>query len=550
MNNELQIDKKRTLGPFKKIPKVAFTLLSGSLAALAFSIEALWFLGFVALVPLIFVLRNTKNLKQSVFHGFTFGSLYFGVVLSFIFSAHPLDWLGVENKTVSLIGITASWLLAVFVLSTGPVLWSLLFHKTRNFRFVIFFAPSLWVLTEFFQATFFSLFFYGDGGLIGPHWTFGFLGYTLAESSFLLSLASIGGVFMLSFVNVLINFITFDFITDGNFRYLQAASVIAVVILSGIFYLHSPTADDKKTIAVLHTNFAPAFLQGSHEQERQFDKLDKLLRQLSKEKEHSDIIILPENSFYFMQLVTDFGVQYRLDSLSERGEVLILDSVRTDEPGPDLSKLVFVNSREIKEGYGVSAHTKHLLVPQGEYLSNVILWLGKNYLDTNWLEGFNDKRALKRGEGVTLGRSGEVKIGALFCSETITPTLYREATRNGAGVLANSASHSVFTNSKILEKQILKYSKVRARENNRYLVQAGNKTLSFALNEKGEVIKVLDNETDSFFQIEINSFSHLTPFVILGTRGVFTIFLILSAILLLLDSDVLRMKKSHQATAG
>lgn len=512
------------------LKRFSLTALSGLLLAVAFNVPALWFFGFIALVPLLFVLKNIEKTRGAVLHGFTFGLIYFGSVLSFLFSAHPLDWLGIENNTVSLIGITLVWVLASAVLATGPMLWATVIHRLRNSRLLFLLAPTAWVLSEFFQSTFFSLLFAGENSLIGPHWTFGFLGYILAENAFLLSLASLGGVFILGFIIVLVNTFFYELALKRKVQLGGVVGAISVLFAASMFFLYSPKPTGEKSVAVFYTDFKPEFLQDLNESEKQFDEVDAMFRKLATRGNHFDIIVLPENTFYFSRL-PQISRSYRLSSLSRHGEVVIVDSIRTNSPGTDESLIAFINSERAE----VVTRAKRLLVPQGEYLSYGVAWLGKIFLGNEWYELFSDRRALERGEEMALGHSDETAIGALFCSEVLTPNIYRDLTRAGAEILTNSASHSVFTDSKNLQEQIVKYSKLRAVESGRYYVQAGNRVPSFVLSRKGELLEETGRGESMVLETKVLTYNYRTIFSVVGTEGVLGLFIILFFLLLLME---------------
>lgn len=512
------IDSKNLLQKIPNVKNFSLTILSSLLLLIAFNVRELWLLGFVALVPFLFVLKNTQNTRRVVFYGFTLGLVYFSAVLSFFFSAHPLSWAGINNGIVSLISITLIWLLTSSVLALGPALWAGVIHKLRNSTWLFLLAPLFWVLTEFFQATFFSVFFAGESSLIGPHWTFGFLGYILAENIFLLSLAALGGVFILSFVVIFLNVVIYKIVQSKKLLRREVVGITLVIFLAGIFFFHSPEPTGVKNIAAFYTDFTPQFLQDIKESEKQFDEVDQMFRGIASGDEHFDIIILPENTFYLARL-PGISRNYRLDSLSRNGEVVIIDSVRTDTVGPDESFITFTSSKNRE----VVARAKRLLVPQGEYLSYGTAWLGKLFLGNEWYELFFDKRSLERGSGVVLGYSGNTAIGALFCSEVLTPNIYRDLTKAGAEVLTNSASHSVFADSKILYQQILKYSKLRAVENSRYYIQAGNRVPSFVISNKGELLAETDTSESSVLKAAVLTHNHQTPLTTAGTGSVFFI---------------------------
>jgi len=74
-----------------------------------------------------------------------------------------------------------------------------------------------------------------------------------------------------------------------------------------------------------------------------------------------------------------------------------------------------------------------------------------------------------------------------------SPDLYRKITLKGSNVLINVASQSIFKGNQILYNQTRSIAKIRAVENNRYFIQAGNFISSSIIDNKGNVIAVSDD---------------------------------------------------------
>ena len=110
-----------------------------------------------------------------------------------------------------------------------------------------------------------------------------------------------------------------------------------------------------------------------------------------------------------------------------------------------------------------------------------------------------------------------VKIGVLFCNESLSPTLYRSLTKNGAEILVNTASHLWFNRSRIVFSQMKHANAVRAVENGRWLVQANNTVPALVLDEYGRVVAQTSWETPSdVLRIHVPRLESTTPYSTLG----------------------------------
>jgi len=105
-----------------------------------------------------------------------------------------------------------------------------------------------------------------------------------------------------------------------------------------------------------------------------------------------------------------------------------------------------------------------------------------------WLNEFEANREYSKGTTLVLGEHEGVKIGTLFCPEIFSPELYREITDLGAEILVNISGHGIFRGSESLLSQTRAAVKLRAVENNRYLIQIINYNLSSVIDNRGNII--------------------------------------------------------------
>src|SRR3989344_6152412 len=139
-------------------PPLFLVLGSAVLYIVAYDMPAYaWPLGFVALVPFFFFLRNEQSLKRVFRYGFLFGGVTIAGVIGWFLSTYPLEWAGIGNKFVGAAIAITVWTLTSILLGLFFGLFAVLFKKlARNDWHAILVAPSLWVLMEFARAFFLS----------------------------------------------------------------------------------------------------------------------------------------------------------------------------------------------------------------------------------------------------------------------------------------------------------------------------------------------------------------------------------------------------------
>ncbi|MDD5430923.1 MAG: hypothetical protein PHP03_01740 [Candidatus Pacebacteria bacterium] len=185
------------------------TLLTIILLTLSSIIFNLWFLVFAALVPYFYFLNKDYSKKKTFFGGFIVGVFScFGIIFPVLY-AHPIIWVPICLTFGILFG-----------------LGGLAYRKFKQGNIVdIFIFAAIWTLAEWLAETIFQNFYYGA------------LGYTAHNFIPLLSFASIGGIFLISFIIAAINgFIGWGWIHRRlDKKFLITISIFAAAIL-GIYW--------------------------------------------------------------------------------------------------------------------------------------------------------------------------------------------------------------------------------------------------------------------------------------------------------------------------
>jgi apolipoprotein N-acyltransferase len=114
-------------------------------------------------------------------------------------------------------------------------------------------------------------------------------------------------------------------------------------------------------------------------------------------------------------------------------------------------------------------HDKRIVQPFGEYLP----WRGffRHLSALADLAGY-----IVPGKGTGMVHAGDIPVGVATCWEVIFDRALRHSVRNGAQVLAVPANNANFN--RTMSEQQLAFSKVRAVENDRYVVVASNTGIS------------------------------------------------------------------------
>ena len=422
--------------------------------------------------------------------GFLFGLIFFGSVLSWFFDSHPLDWAGVADVQTSFIFVCIAWAVSVITLSLFTGAWAWALHMLRRGTLVdILLGASLWVVFEWLRTFGFSLVSYGDGTFWGAHWTFGNLGYTLVDSPFL-PWASIGGMYLLSFIIVSTNLALFV-CAEKKFRlsqqtYIIATVLVSVFLLSTVFLAFSSQThppSPRISVALLHTNFPSSFTVSAEESRTRREVFLSLLAQIAQKKQRPDLVVFPEDT-RFLASFSPTSRMTLLQGVSKGQPMTFVDSGRTTIDG----KVFDVLSYYDENGRVLGQYRKLLLVPHGEYLPFFTGSLARLFGHGAWVDAFVKSREYAPGESTAVARTKQGSFGALFCSEIMSDVLYGNLARDGAEVLINNASLSFAHESKRLARQTRIQAQMRAAETGRFFLRAANAGSALIIAPDGTVV--------------------------------------------------------------
>lgn len=431
-------------------------------------------IGFAVLVFLS--VKAARQPIEALLAGTIAGTVYSLGFLAWHWAVLPLDWAGIPNSTVGGLLIFYAWFLPSLLIGIYFGVWSWGTHKFKgNYFYLSFWALLGWPALEFFRAVDLSFLWSGNGGLVGPYWTVGYLGYALADWPATLVLAQWGGVYLLSGLVALAG--TALYLLYAKNKKVALAAMAILIICGSLFGQKDFIADNLDVVPVaVATTYFPSFSRLSPE-EYQALKERKLAvyQQLRGLPQALAITIFPEDS----RMILDLGE----NAFTE--PTLYLDSGRVmmDDGSVHLA-FSYLNG---KTGTTTLAE-KRFLTPHGEYMPYLTDLLGGVIGKNEWVKSFRQNRGTSPGRrGVMVNWQG-LKLQATACSEVMIPTWYAAAAADGVSFLINTASHSLFRGSRQLYGQTVRMAQVRAAESGRAFIQSSNFVPSFLISPNGKVL--------------------------------------------------------------
>ena len=463
-------------------------LISVFFTVLSFAPFNQFYFVFIALIPLIHILNNTNN-------GFKTGYIF-----GFIYSVFMIHWLAF-NVGTNFIFATISMILAALYLAINYGIIGYLFTmiKKWNTNLALLSFPLFWVSIEFIRSY----------GVFGFPWLS--FGNSQVKNLPFLQIVDIGGIYLVSFIIILINILLYKAILSIKNNYTKLKKYIfSVALLLTIPYIYG--------IIILNTNFEIAneitfrIIQpnyGSLEKwkiknrKKVFKNLDSLSMQPGIDS--IDVIVWPESATP-VHIRTSKYRKVLEKLVNKTNKILITGS-------PDHfyidDEIIFTNSlfSFVKGKRIVSRYDKVHLVPFGEYIpfSQKFKSLKKlNLGQSNFSPGKNNKPFTIFDE--------EIMISPMICYESIFPQISIKNVRQGAKYHLNVTNDSWFGNS-LGPYQHAAQSIVRAVESKRAFVRCANTGISMAITPKGIVKEKIPLNINGFIDAKLKTYSY-TPLYI------------------------------------
>lgn len=456
-------------------------------------IPGLWFASILGFIPLSYALsliRRTQ-LRNTFLTGWAFGSVYSGGTVIWFWHTLPLDWLGLSNSFAGALFVFIHWGIVAIVTGLFFGLFAILFVRLRNGSVIdSVIGACLWTLVQYAQLWGFAFLTAGEGSLLGAHFSPFLLGYAAAWFSPLLQFASIGGVYVLTFLLALFGFLfSWSILSHTAPRRTVAALSLGVLVgltvLDQLYFLvNAPSAPTGQTatIAIVSTDFETT-AKSPEERLARGAKLNNVVREWASQNTPPDLLIFPEGAIFF-ETSGQTPEQFRREVFGD-APVSIVDSAPYTNQKNQRSIRMYVYGPDSQL---VTTYDKMFLVPQGEYLPYASQSFPRLLGGEQFEKNMKLYHIFTRGDSVEVADIGSIRIGGLFCADILSPRLYRETAEKSANLLINPASQSLFHGSRTVETHILAMAKVRAVENNRYFAMAGNSFISTIIAPNGELV--------------------------------------------------------------
>ena len=479
-------------------------VLSAVLLILAFPDFEFWFLAWFGLVPLFWAIEREK---ESVARAFVLGWLW-----GFVFFTGTCWWLTFAPITYA----GFPWALAYFLLfcltavvGIFPGIFAAI-HSVLLRRFgtnANLAAPFVWVFAEFLRYW-----------LTGNNWNA--VGYSQAFSGYLVSYASIGGIYFTSFLLVLANFIAFSAFVSivggirwmiGNARRVARnegvdfeevdygldsrpwVSIIWGIVPLLLFWLVSSflpvetpkeSAGESRLIAIQpNVPMSGLTYEKWHQlRTKHVELAESALGKPTTDNRKPTTVIFPESPMNFMY---EDDVEFRnfVHAFAAKHDVQVLfNSAEPDGPNDRyFNSAVLVGA----DGKEIAQYDKIYLVPFGESVPAPLQSIVPAFVGS-----------FSYGNEYDLLPLGDARAGVMICFESHFGELGREYVRNGADVIIEMTNDGYLGPTPVL-RQHLANAVFRAVETNRPVLRVTNVGITAYINGRGEVLETSEPYTET-----------------------------------------------------
>jgi apolipoprotein N-acyltransferase len=446
-------------------------ILSAILQVVIFPLPNLYVLSWIAVAPLLVALLRAR-LLQGFALGYVCGILWYGGNCYWVYSTMK------QYGGISAPG--AVGLLSLFCLYLGLYhgLFGLLVAAVAKAseRMAPVLSPVLWVAVELARTR-----------ITGFPWDL--LGIAQVDNIPLARIVRFTGVYGISFEIMLVNTaFAAAFIIQRNRRMqlLLAATAAAFVLQIGR-WMPIPAFPTDRSAILVQPNI-PILVGGDWTQQYFQDTLSDLTRTSlippTEAQRHPDLIAWPESPAPFYS--NDPAFRDAISNVAKTTHAwMVVGSVGTQNPSSRAPQSEIFNSAALVDPNGewVARYDKVHLVPFGEYVPFKSLF---------GFAGGLTKEVGDFSQGVARAPlpAGDEKLGVFICYESIFPDEVRRFAANGAQLFVNVSNDGWYGDSGAYA-QHLKQARMRAVENDRWLLRDTNTGVTAAIDPYGRVVQTV-----------------------------------------------------------
>lgn len=471
---------------------------AGLLLGIGFVFPIVWWLSLIGFISLLWLLNQCSSGRKAFLVGWISVFILTACSLSWVFSVYPIDWLPEMNSSWQLGAITIYWLTSALVIGISGGLFAVcVWYAAKYLPVYLFLVPFFWASREVLGSLFFSIFILGAGSDINIKFSFGYLGYLLAEQELFLPAADWGGVYMLSFLFASLAVVLYWWFSVSRYYSEQVLGIIFllfIILVANASSFHketnnTPSIDKNREILIVETDFSKEEIGTMEREDIQPILFHKLFRNLDTSV--VDYVLLPEGAEFISGYGNKLVARSQLRQLfSPDNSLVLVDSGTADVGAGQLVRATIYNNTAGTFQY----FDKRYLVPQGEYLSYLPAKLMKLLLPENVRQTIQDRLSYVSANELGTNFKQTAEVPVLFCYASIDPKGVRNIipAEGQPPFVVHIISHGWFHNPTVLWQQLDTMLRVQARWNGVTIINVANEATSKIYTPQGDIYKIED----------------------------------------------------------
>ena len=474
-------------------------VLAGGLLPCAFSPMKIWPLSIISPLILLWAWKNTSP-WQAFRLGWVYGFACFTIGISWAKACYTQA--GYSSLVATLAMIIFISILAVFTAAPGYIVRK--FYKNYAEKALWFAFPSSWVLLEWVRSWLWT----------GFPWLL--MGYTQIDSP-LKNYAPIVGVYGISFLLLLSVSVLFSLIQDKvkwNYKKTLGLSIIAAIWLGGyaLQAVNWTTLQEQEhKVSIVQANIIPRV-----KDRFTIEDHSRVYGPITARVAGSEFIIWPEFSIPYSLPYSQFVLD-ELDRIGKLSNSTFIVGAMQLVPESDQYQNTLVVL-----GNGSGTYIKQHLVPLWEYLPHErYLSQALDYLKVR-------KPQMKHGPSgqKNLQTPGTVLLPIICYEIAFAEAVRRDLFAQNANAIVNISEDGWYTGTWAIG-QNLDMVRMRALENERFILKSTTTGLSAIIDNKANIIAIAESDTPQAISGVFKDTVGFTPWTRLGADNLMLIIVLL-----------------------
>jgi apolipoprotein N-acyltransferase len=475
--------------------RLVLSIASGVLFACAFPDHAVAWLIFVALLPLFVALARARNWREAVLLGWASQFTAWLIMVPWVVRVMS-HYGGLPLATGILIFIAMCAFLGLYGALFAFAFWRIA-PGQRFARWLL--IPLAWAAVEYGRTYL----------LTGFPWNL--IAASIADYTPLLQFDRVAGPYALGVLILLPSTLLAWLIVARPRGIARTLAIAGVTIVCFVWWATGlvaakmfvrPNGQPLSRAALLQPNISQEMRWNATNVATIFERMMGMSEEAARNG--VQVVIWPESTVPLTYATTEF---YRdaIESLSASRDVdVILGSVAEDE---EKSNRVWNAAFLVSGGRTIGHYDKIRLVPFGEYvpLRKMLFFARKLVHEVGQFEFGTKDTPL----------AGKFKYGPAICYEIVYPQIPRQQVVHGANVLVTITNDAWYDGTSA-PRQHLNQARLRAVENDRYLLRAGTTGISAFVDPTGHVVEELAMNRQGIIYAEFQARQSMTAYVRFG----------------------------------